>query len=165
MKGRGSGHLGLLLLTAALTGCATIGLMSGRLFVPGQLVAPVVFRFESDRSGKGGTLSVRLPSGEAFSGRYGQITPTTPDNSLAPFFTGWAPGWSDWGPFGEPWLVGADVTTFVRNYSGKVVATLVGDKGGAMRCRFRLSDPEAGMDSRGVGECQVSSGGRIDVQF
>lgn len=152
-------------VAAALSGCATIGLMSGRLFAPGQLVAPVVFQIESDRVGTGGSLSVRLPSGEAFSGRYVQVTLTTPASTLAPLFAGWAPGWTDWGPFGEPWLAGADATTFGRNYSGKVVATLLGDRGNAMRCRFRLSDPEAGMSSRGLGECQVSSGGRIDVQF
>jgi hypothetical protein len=58
-----------------------------------------------------------------------------------------------------------DHTTFVRTYSGRVVATLFGDKGNTMRCRFQLTNPEAGLSSGGVGECQVSSGGTIDVEF
>ena len=58
-----------------------------------------------------------------------------------------------------------DHTAFVRNHSGKVVTTLFGDKGNTMRCRFRHTNPEAGLSSGGVGECQVSNGGKIDVQF
>ena len=66
---------------------------------------------------------------------------------------------------GHPWIVGADVPTFVRNYSGTVIATLLGDRGGRMRCRFRLAEPEQGMSGGGVGECEASGGGKIDATF
>jgi hypothetical protein len=34
-----------------------------------------------------------------------------------------------------------------------------------MRCRFRLADPDVGMSSGGVGECDVSGGGKIAADF
>ena len=77
----------------------------------------------------------------------------------------WGPRWHPWEPFGPPWVEEGDHTTFVRNYSGKVVATLFGDKDNTMRCRFQLTNPEAGLSSGGVGECQISNGGKIDVEF
>jgi hypothetical protein len=108
-------------------------------------------------------MTVTLPTGEAFAGKYVQITSTTTANTVPPAF--WGPWWGDWGPFGYPWYDGADYPTFVRNYSGKVVATLFGDRGDTMRCRFNLSGPEEGMHGGGVGECQVSSGGQITAAF
>ena len=56
-------------------------------------------------------------------------------------------------------------TTFRTNYSGKVVATLFGDRGTVMRCRFRLVNPSGGMQDGGTGECQLSTGGKLDAQF
>ena len=53
----------------------------------------------------------------------------------------------------------------MKNYSGKVIATLFGDKGGTMRCRFHLSQPAAGMEGGGVGECQTKAGDKIIAQF
>ena len=57
------------------------------------------------------------------------------------------------------------MTTFRTNYSGKVVATLFGDRSTVMRCRFRLANPSGGMQDGGTGECQLSTGGKIDAQF
>jgi hypothetical protein len=153
------------ILAAGLAGCVTAGSMGGRLSVPGEPVAGVTFSFQSDRFGEGGRLTVPLPSGEYFTGRYLQITSTSTADVVQPISMFWGPRWHHWGPFGPPWMEEGDHTAFVRTYSGKVVATLFGDKGNTMRCRFQVTNPEAGLGNGGVGECQVSDGGRIDVQF
>ena len=161
---RGMGGL-VLVIALVLSGCVSTGQMNGRLSVPGQPVAGVTFKFVSDRFGEGGTLSTTLPGGESFSGTYLQITSTTSTDVVEPFFVGWDPYWAGWGPFGEPWFDGGDHTVFRTNYSGKVVATLFGSGGNTMRCRFRLSDPPSALSGGGVGECQLSKGGKIDVEF
>ncbi|HUM16243.1 MAG TPA: hypothetical protein VL086_11190 [Candidatus Nitrosotalea sp.] len=115
---------------------------------------------------EGGTLSVTLPTGERFSGRFVQITSTTAVESVGPTWASWGPAWSEWGPFGETWVSGpSDVMTFRRNYTGKVVATLFGDRGNMIRCRFKLANPPGGMRDGGTGECQLSTGGTINASF
>lgn len=163
---RGSACLAVVVVfTGLLWGCASSGLLHGKLLIPERPAADVTFNFKSDLAG-GGTLTTVLPDGESFSGKYVQITSSTSRYLLEPMFRDWTPYWSDWGPFGPyAWNRGEDFETFRTNYSGKVVATLVGDKGTAMRCRFRLSDPPVGLSGGGLGECQLSTGGRIDVQF
>ena len=42
---------------------------------------------------------------------------------------------------------------------------LLGNQGGRMRCRFRLSEPEEGLQGGGLGSCQTGSGERIDATF
>jgi hypothetical protein len=153
------------ILASGLAGCVTTGSIGGRLSAPGEPVTGVVFSFQSDRFGEGGRLSAALPGGEYFSGRYLQITSTSTADVVQPISMFWGPRWHHWGAFGPPWMEEGDHTAFVRTYSGKVVATLFGDKGNTMRCRFQLTNPEAGLSSGGVGECQVSNGGQIDVQF
>ncbi len=166
MDGR-KGYVTLIIifLAGVLTGCVSTGVLNGRLSVPGQTATPVIFNFKSDRSGEGGKISAKLPDGEFFSGRYLQITSTTNENAIVPMFQGWDPYWRTWGPYGSPWYPDGDYSTFRTNYSGKVIATLFGDKGSTMRCRFRLSDPPSGLSGGGTGECQLSTGGVIEVQF
>jgi hypothetical protein len=154
-----------IVFTCMLTSCVSTGMLNGRLSVPGQPAAPVTFNFKSDRSGEGGKLSAMLPDGEFFSGRYLQITSTINENAVAPMFQPWDPYWNSWGPFGSPWYGDGTYSAFRTNYSGKVIATLFGDKGSTMRCRFRLSDPPSGLSGGGTGECQLSTGGTIQVQF
>jgi hypothetical protein len=124
--------------------------------------------YDTDRFGAGGTLETTLPNGEVFSGRYLQVTSTATADTLGAGWGGWGPWgdyWNDWGPFGSPWVGGGDYSTFIQNYSGKVLATLFGDRGDTMRCRFQLADPEEGMDSGGVGQCETSDGEKIEAQF
>jgi hypothetical protein len=141
----------------------TTGFIDGRLSSSGNPPTPVSFVYKSEAFGDGGTLNVTLPGGESFSGKYTQVTSTSTADVVHPVF--WDPIWDDWGPFGNPWYPGADFSTFVKNYSGKVVATLFGDRDDTMRCRFRLSSPESGMRGGGVGECQLSNGAKIDATF
>jgi hypothetical protein len=152
-------------IAISLAGCVTTGSIGGRLSASGQPPVAVTFSFQSDRFGEGGTLSVRLPNGEHFSGRYLQVTSTSTADVVRPITIFWGPRWHHWGPFGGPWFDESDYTSFVTNYSGRVVATLFGDKGDTMRCRLQLINPQAGLGQGGVGECNVSNGGTIDVQF
>jgi hypothetical protein len=155
---------------AALTGagCVASGTIRGRLTVPGTPPAMIAMQYRSERFAQNGTIRTTLPSGEAFTGRYLQVTSDTTADTLDPYWDDWGVGWAGWGPWSDdygPWVVGADMPTFVRNYSGKVIATLIGDRGDRMRCRFRLASPEQGMSSGGVGECEVTGGGKIAAEF
>ena len=150
-----------------VAGCASTGPIQGQLAIPGQ-AAPdrVQMTYVTDRFDEGGTLSVTLPTGERFSGRFVQITSTTAVESVGPTWASWGPVWSEWGPFGESWVSGPnDVITFRRNYTGKVVATLFGDRGNMIRCWFKLANPPGGMRDGGAGECQLSTGGTINASF
>ncbi|SRR5579884_1407311 len=155
----------LFLLASALQGCAHKGQLYGQLPASNQQATPVTFDYRSDRGGTGGKISTTLPSGESFSGNYVQITSTTQEQEVAPFFNGWSPYWNDWGPFGSPWMDAGGYPAFRTNYSDRVVATLFGDRGDTMRCRFDLKKPIAGLRGGGTGECQTSKQERIDVQF
>lgn len=156
------------LTAVALAGCVASGPIKGRLTMPGIEPTPVTLHYTSERFNQNGTMQVTLPSGESFSGRYLEVTSDTDAESLDPFWGGWGVGWAGWGPWSDDygaWVVGADVPTFVRNYSGTVIATLLGDRGGRMRCRFRLAEPEEGMSGGGVGECESTGGGKISAEF
>ena len=158
----------LALAAVWLAGCVASGGIRGTLTDPGAPPAPVRLDYRSARFSQNGTISTTLPSGEYFPGRYLQVASDTDAETLDPYWGGWGAGWTGWGPWSDgsgPWIVGADVPTFVRNYSGKVIATLLGDRGSRMRCRFRLSEPDEGMSSGGVGECEVSGGGKIAAEF
>lgn len=168
MNGIGRTLIPALVLAFAMTGCVHKGELQGQVASPTSPNQPsprVVFDFKTDRSGNGGSLSTTLPNGESFSGKYVQITSTTQQQAVDPFWTGWSPYWNDWGPFGDGWAPGRDYPTFRTNYSNKVVATLFGDKGDTMRCRFNLKDPPSGLRGGGTGECQTSKGEQLDVQF
>lgn len=153
---------------ASIAGCVSSGPMAGQLVLPNQPPQRVTMTYATDRFDEAGQLTVTLPTGESFAGRYVQVTSTTAVDSIGPTWAAWGPPvWADdWGPFGETWMGGpADVWTFRRNYSGRVVATLFGDRGTVMRCRFRLVNPSGGLSDGGTGQCQLSTGGTIDAQF
>ena len=164
---RTRGGLGAALMAAAVSGCVAAGPIRGRLTEPGKPAVPVTLDYRSERFGENGTMKATMPDGERFNGRYLQVTSETSGDMLAPFWGGYGVAWDDWGADSESeaWVEGGDVPTFTQNYSGKVIATLLGDRGHRMRCRFRLANPAEGMSSGGVGECQVSGGGRIDATF
>jgi hypothetical protein len=51
----------------------------------------------------------------------------------------------------------------VHEFPGNIEAFLEGDRGGRMRCKFRLSDNLLGFKSGGFGLCQTDSGRVIDM--
>jgi len=166
MKLKACGAAALILL---LTGCATTSAINARLHLPGRKsTTPIQMEYTTERFGPGGTMTATLPSGEIFHGRYLEITAASSGDTLGTPWGGWGPWdtyWTGWGPYGTAWVGGLDYASFVQNYSGKVVATLFGDHGDTMRCRFQLTDPVEGITDGGVGECQTSSGDEIEAQF
>jgi hypothetical protein len=64
------------------------------------------------------------------------------------------------------WTNAVDIGSFREEYANRIVATLFGDKGNAMRCGFRLFDPQKGFPGGGGGSCLISyANGPIAVQF
>lgn len=53
----------------------------------------------------------------------------------------------------------------VQTFSGNVKATLSGNRGDLIECRFKLTDTIIGFSSGGFGICQISDGRVIDVFF
>jgi hypothetical protein len=159
--------IGLALLLGSLSGCTSTGPISGQLVLPGQAAQRVTLTYVTNRFDEGGQITGTMPSGESFSGHFVQVTPTSTVDSVGPVWSSWSsPIWNDWGPFDETRIGGSvDAATFRTNYSGKVVATLSGDRGTVMRCRFELVNPSGGMENGGTGECQLSTGGKLDAQF
>ena len=51
----------------------------------------------------------------------------------------------------------------IYEFRGNTEIFLKGDRGGKMRCRFRLSDPILGFRGGGFGLCQTADGRIIDV--
>jgi hypothetical protein len=138
--------------------CATSGLGSGVL-VSGRQATPgsVVFAWRASPDVTRGAISAELPDGRAFVGEFMQITSTTEAQDLTPY-------WSEWG---RPSRDGDSIGLYndpaaIRHYSGHVIAQLHAADGQRMRCDFHLVRPENGPRSGGAGQCELSSGERIE---
>ena len=53
----------------------------------------------------------------------------------------------------------------LQTFAGNVEATLNGNRGDVIKCRFKLTDIIIGFSSGGFGICQISDGRIIDVFF
>lgn len=164
----------LVLLFGLALACVTrpeTGIMAGRLEEPGKPPLPVTFTFDSDTySHEGGNLHATLPDGERFYGNYLRISNGTETRWIEPIYTGFGqPVWEGvgFGP-GGAWEyagAGAPLVDFQKHYTGQVLASLGGNRGTQMRCRFHLVDPQQGLLGGGTGECQVSNGATIQVKI
>jgi hypothetical protein len=112
-----------------------------------------------------GTLSTRL-GGKRFSGYFAVI-----HEEGAPIITSVYRRWDnpaytahDWGA-GFDGFEPVDYATFVRVYSGRVLATLASKRGTAMRCNLEPTSVESGPLAHARGRCQISDGGRLDIDF
>ena len=63
------------------------------------------------------------------------------------------------------WGAARDSGTFLRTHENKAIATLKGNRGTTMLCRFELDASEAGMRGGGAGSCQTSKGAKISATF
>jgi len=63
------------------------------------------------------------------------------------------------------WGAARDSGTFLRTHENKAIATLKGNRGTTMLCRFELDASEAGMRGGGTGTCQTSKGAKISATF
>lgn len=156
----GSGRLARIALVASLLlGCAaTSGVIPGRLSLPGHQTAPVAIRFAQDERDTGGTMSITLPDGRVFAGRYVPVPEAAAGR--APWMTAGNPDFSEF-----TWGVGADAWTFGAQDSDKLVAKLYGARDDVVRCRFQLAYAAGGFRDGGTGQCRLSTGGHIDARF
>jgi hypothetical protein len=148
-----------LVACVAAAGCATSGVGRGQVEAPGKPEAEgeAVFVWRADADARRGTIEAVLPDGRDFRGTFLQVTSATVAQDIGPGY------WSAAGPgYGWGYMAGYDSSTFVRHYSGRVLAQLDGPEGETMRCLFQLARPEDGPASGGMGACELSSGERIE---
>ncbi|MET0499449.1 MAG: hypothetical protein ABW106_14400 [Steroidobacteraceae bacterium] len=146
-------------LTAGLlaAACTTTGVGTGETRGGGSAVA---FSWSSDNATTGTMTATVQKSGQAFSGRFFQVTTETQVDDLEPLWIGWRGSFNDW-----PYWGGDYGTSFMTHYSGRVLANLVSATGEHMRCNFRLVHPSSGMSGGGEGRCQSPDGKSIDATF
>ena len=160
--------LGAAVSAAVLGGCASSGIIGADLVKNGRAVDPVLISWASKDGSIDGTMTAALP-GATYQGRFMQITREVDSNTLAPMWSGWAMGWSDWPGYGPDWAMAAmppmDAMQFSTVYSGKVVANLKSPGGKLMRCRFQMARPDAGMSGGGTGECQLAGSATVQATF
>jgi hypothetical protein len=94
----------------------------------------VIFSYEDEKFGSS-KIQMTMPDGERFVG--GIVDEATVDSSKE--------------------------YPSVYEFPGNIVAFLEGDRGGKMRCKFRLSDNVLGFKSGGFGLCETDSGRVIDM--
>ena len=140
MMTRHKAILATILLIVQL-GCA--GSMKG---VVRQDAKRVEFSYTDSRVGKG-SLQALLPGGERFEGNIVRIGSADDQSDTA--------------------ISGSESADFedVKLFDGDAEATLFGNKGNIMKCRFDLADSIIGLSSGGFGFCQVSDGRVIDIFF
>jgi len=152
------------LAAGALLGCAS-GPLAGPVTLPGQAATPFTMTWNSGLFGERGKMSALMPDGERFSGKYTVVSPGMSRSSPDPAWTGDEPGKNQGQIDDSMWGAGRDTMTLIRTYENKAVATLKGDRGTTMLCRFNLDAGGAGMGGGGTGECQTSKGAKISAQF
>lgn len=143
------------------------GELKGRLRGTDGEFVRVVFRYHRSQVGHG-RIRVRLGSeGERFVGDYALIDPRANVATMRRFFVGWTAREFDdlsVGPLGSPWVRETyTFDVFRERLRGEVVATLIGDAGGRMRCRFELEAPKVGLAGGARGACQTESGDVIEL--
>lgn len=171
-----------LLSVIGLLGCMTpqTGVISAHWTPPGKSSEPIVISWESKNQSQGQMFVQLGKGGERFRGTYVRVSAGTKVEAVQTIISGWGPVWGGydggggmdpwgWGPGGGMPMGGymgeTSFPIFVREYSGKVVATLFGNEGHSMRCRFTLARPQEGLLGGGVGACQSSTGSQISARF
>ena len=129
------------ILLTVLVGCA--GSLKG---VVRRDAKRIELTYTDSRVGKG-SLQTVLPGGERFEGTIVR--------------TGSADVQSDTA------VSTGETTVFeeVKLFDGNAEATLTGNKGNLMKCRFNLADSIMGLSGGGFGICQVTDGRVIDIFF
>ena len=129
--------------------------MNGQIVgASGGSAEPVTLTYTPHRAGESGYMSITLPGGETFNGPYARVGTAA---AAGPAFD---IDFSvvDWGQSADQW-------SFDQSETNKVVALLQGSRGRKIRCRFTLLYAAGGLGDGGTGECQVTSGEKIDVKF
>jgi hypothetical protein len=152
------------LLAIGIVGCAS-GPVTGRVSMAGQEAAPLTMSWESGLFGGSGTMAAVMPDGERFSGKYTVVKKEMARGRIDPAWEGDEPADARGEIDSSMWGAARDRTAFVSAHLNKAIATLKGNRGSTMLCRFSLDASEAGMRGGGVGSCQTSKGAKISAKF
>jgi len=152
------------LLALAAAGCAR-GPVTGQVAVAGQPPAPLTMSWESGLFGESGTMAAVMPDGERFSGKYVVVKQGMTRGRIDPAWEGDEPPDARGEIDDSMWGAARDRAAFVSRHLNKAVASLKGDRGTTMLCRFSLQAAEAGMRGGGSGDCQTSKGAKISASF
>ncbi len=128
----------------------------------------VPFSFEALGETHGGLFTTLGKGGEHYSGPYVLVEASTEGKLVTEVYDGMSsPEWTAWegGPDGTWHEVGISFGAFAHFYTGKVVASLQGNRGDRMRCQLQLERPSDGLLGGGTGRCQTTAGDRIDLSF
>ena len=152
------------LLALGVVGCAS-GPVTGSVDVRGQSPAPLTMSWESGLFGGSGTMAAVMPDGERFSGKYTVVKKDMVRGAIDPAWDGDGPPDASGEIDNSMWGAARDRAAFVRTHENKAIATLKGDRGTTMLCRFSLDAAEAGLRGGGAGSCQTSKGAKISAKF
>ena len=152
------------LLTIGVVGCAS-GPVTGRVDVPGQSPVPLTMSWESGLFGGSGTMAAVMPDGERFSGKYTVVKKEMSRGRIDPAWEGDEPHDARGEIDDSMWGAARDRGAFVTMHENKAIATLKGDRGSTMLCRFSLDAAEAGLRGGGAGSCQTSKSAKISAKF
>ncbi|MEE9606094.1 MAG: hypothetical protein V3U03_00035 [Myxococcota bacterium] len=168
-------HARRLVLAAAwgglLAGCAgspNRAMVEARWTAPDGRTENVPFSYESKSVRYGWMFTTLGRGGEHYEGTYVRAVKAATGQLVAEIYQGWSqPEWETWerAPDGLWEATGKSLDQFADFYTGKVVAFLSGRTSGSMRCVLQLNEPLVGLLRGGSGTCQVSDGGRIDLDF
>ncbi len=161
----------LVLVVGGQLGAAKEGALGGDLkgrWIQADGARPAVtFSYHREVVGEGRISTQLGADGERFVGQYLRITGKHPVAKVRRFYLAWnAEAFDDYrvGPSGATW-VRTEMTfdLFRERYKDTVVATLIGNRGSKMRCRFSLEDHDVGLPGGATGSCQVSTGDELRI--
>ncbi|NBN63967.1 hypothetical protein [Pannonibacter tanglangensis] len=98
--------------------------------------------------------------GEVFTGRVVQSIEQTNSDSSDMFWDPAKTSKKGWG--GLSFRDGSETSV---SYRSDAQAVLNGNRGRSMSCDIRFAEPSAGIDGGGVGQCRISDGRQVPVQF
>jgi hypothetical protein len=149
----------------AFLACATLqtGILPGKLTEKDGESYSVTLGWESNGTVHDmGDMMLTLPNAERFRGSFVRIStgvkygPSMSLYNVWNSYSTWGGGWGmPFGSYGE----------WTRAYSGKVLGSLSSQEGGLIRCKFEVTDAQVGFISGGTGECQTSTGGKIQLKY
>lgn len=143
--------LSILVLAFALFGCS--GTMHGVVRGSGQAVT---VNYEQGMSSD--TYTLTMPDGEIFKGK--AVLADRSSGIGNSFGSAYAFGSS--GSFAQGF---GSSTNFFSSSTGKVVATLFGNRGHTMRCLMQYANASGETSGGGVGQCQINDGRELDIQW
>lgn len=128
-----------------LSACVNTGVIEGV-----SESEPVQFEYEQGAFDNDGLLSVTMPDGERYSGKFVQISSSTSGDD-------WEIGESS---DDDSWIIKGSETV-----SSSAEALLIGSRGNTMKCNFQLSNADFGIGGGGIGQCKTSIGQTAAIAF